>query len=237
MRSTSRRRRQARGGGSAAHGLRATPSAARQSHSPSFKGWDAAYHLRITAEPRRYGFHATLKAPFRLAAGCTAHDVYRQASNLAASLSPVPLPYLALCELDGFVALGFVSSAIGADAVHGIAAQCVSCFDNLRAPATADEIKRRQAVPLSAREAHLLAQWGYPHVFDAFRFHLTLTGRLPANERAQVIEKLSPPVDALNKSPLWLDALTVYQQAQPDAPLLAMRRFHFDGNVDVYRDA
>lgn len=32
-------------------------------------------------------------------------------------------------------------------------------------------------------------QWGYPYVFDEFRFHMTLTGRVPA-ERRDAVERV-----------------------------------------------
>ncbi|MGQ3281168.1 MAG: DUF1045 domain-containing protein, partial [Shinella sp.] len=35
----------------------------------SVQGFDAATLAGLTADPRRYGFHATLKAPFSLAEG------------------------------------------------------------------------------------------------------------------------------------------------------------------------
>jgi putative phosphonate metabolism protein len=189
---------------------------------------------RITSAPRLYGFHATLKPPFRLKAGYRSHDVYLQAANLALSLQPAALPPLQLAEIDGFVALTFAAAAPGAQACHAIAAQCVSCFDNLRACPTAAEIARRQRMPLNPRQTQLLAQWGYPYVFDTFRFHLTLSGRLPAQERQQVIAALRPQVDALRGEPLTLNALTVYRQPAHDAPFIATRRYGFDGSIEVY---
>jgi len=204
---------------------------------PRVARWDAAYFARITAKPRRYGFHATLKAPFRLAPGYTAQNVYLQAANLASSLNPARLPPLQLAEIDGFVALSFTHGDTGQHAAHAVAAQCVSGFDNLRAPATAAELARRHTAPLTARQTRLLAEWGYPHAFDEFRFHLTLTGRLPAAERQQIIDALSPLVDALNAEPLLLDALSIYRQPAWDAPFVVMRRYRFNGSVDIYRCA
>ena len=42
---------------------------------PEIRGLDAARFRALTGAPRRYGFHATLKPPFRLAAGCTPDDL------------------------------------------------------------------------------------------------------------------------------------------------------------------
>lgn len=197
---------------------------------------DAAYLTRITAAPRRYGFHATLKAPFRLAPEHAAREVYLQAANLACSWVTAQLPPLKLCVLDGFVALGFAPGQTGTGAAHAIAAQCVSCFDNLRARPSATELARRHAAGLTPRQSSLLREWGYPYVFDEFRFHLTLTGHLPPEEQQHVMQTLGPMVDALNSQPLALDAISVYVQPARDAPFVVTRRYGFDGNIEIYRN-
>ncbi len=199
---------------------------------------DSQFIHRITATPRRYGFHATLKAPFQLSAGRVAQHVYLQAETLAASLRPVRLPPPRLQVIDGFVALGFdredAASRAASAAANAIAAQCVSCFDNLRARPDAVEIARRQAAGLSARQACLLAQWGYPFVFDEFRLHFTLTERLNPADQERVIDALSPAVAALGAEPFMLDALSIYLQPSPAEPFVAVRRYGFDGSLEIY---
>ena len=206
---------------------------------------DAGYLARITVAPRRYGFHATLKAPFRLKAGYTARDVYLQAGNLAQSLMAAALPPVQLCVIDGFVALSFPregsdgsdsGSVLNAPAVNALAAQCVSAFDNLRARPDAKELARRHAAGLTPRQANLLAEWGYPYVFQEFRFHMTLTNHLPSGEQRTIIDALAPVVAALNTQPLSLDALAIYYQPADDAPFVVTRRYGFDGSVEIYRD-
>lgn len=203
---------------------------------------DVDYQTRITAAPRRYGFHATLKAPFRLRAGYTAHDVYFRAGNLSQSLIAAALPPVRLCILDGFVALSFPREGMAGaatthlPAVNALAAQCVFAFDNLRAHPDAKEQARRHIASLSPRQANLLAEWGYPYVFQEFRFHMTLTNHLPPSEQQLIIDALAPAVAELNAQPLRLDALSVYHQKAPDAPFVVMRRYGFDGTVEIYRD-
>ncbi len=41
------------------------------------------------------------------------------------------------------------------------------------------ELQRRRAANLTPRQEFLLMHWGYPYVLDEFRFHMTLTRRLP----------------------------------------------------------
>lgn len=203
---------------------------------PALTALDATRLAHITSAPRRYGFHATLKPPFRLATGHLPKHLYLQAANLAASLKALPLPTLQLTEIDGFIALSFAADSEGVRNCNDIAAQCVTCFDNLRAPADDAERVRRHVSGLSVRQNQLLAAWGYPHVFEEFRFHLTLTGRLPRWERQRVIDALTPIIATLQPEPLIFDALAIYVQPQADAPFVVTRRYGFDGNVEIYRD-
>ena len=203
---------------------------------PTLDTLGAPRQSHITSAPRRYGFHATLKPPFRLATGRGAKDLYQQAAKLAASLTPVTLPPLRLTEIDDFVALSFAGESEGASHCNAIAAQCVSRLDHFRAPADAAELARRQVSGLSVRQGQLLAAWGYPYVFEDFRFHLTLTGRLSRVERHHVIDVLTPVVQTLQTEPVPFDALALYVQPQPEAPFVVTRRYGFDGSVEIYRD-
>ncbi len=58
-----------------------------------------------TAEPARYGFHATLKAPFTLNPGMKRVELGDAVALLAAQMETVTIPRLELRDLDGFLAL------------------------------------------------------------------------------------------------------------------------------------
>ena len=129
----------------------------------------------LTSEPRRYGFHGTLRAPFRPAGGVSGEMIRDRVAKLAARLAPVVCEGLRLEILHGFLAL----IPVGCKAVlSDFAARVVEGTDDLRAPLTEAEIARRHPERLSPRQRQLLDRWGYPHVMEEFRFHLTLTDRL-----------------------------------------------------------
>ena len=175
----------------------------------------------ITAEPRRYGFHATLKAPFRLATGVDEATLLARLKALAQTLRPVTLSPLGFASWDGFVALvpQFPAPLIPAELL-ALAAACVTELDDLRAPLKAAEVARR-AVGLEARALQLLTQFGYPHVLERFRLHFTLTGRIAAPTRQWVEARLAPELAGLNThTPLRLDRLCLFAEYQPGAPLL-----------------
>ncbi|MEM9641449.1 MAG: DUF1045 domain-containing protein [Pseudomonadota bacterium] len=133
----------------------------------------------ITMTPRKYGFHGTLKPPFKLAEGQTMQALEHAAAALAEMLSPATCDGLQLTALGRFLALTPKGSM---DGLQRLAGACVRDLDMFRAPAREAELARRRKAGLSTRQEALLAQWGYPYVFEEFRFHLTLSGRLPEDE-------------------------------------------------------
>lgn len=133
----------------------------------------------ITGDPRRYGFHGTIRAPFRLREGAGEDAVRDRVAGLAEGLSPVVCEGLQVEVLHGFVALTPLGCEV---ALLDLGAAVVEGTDDLRAPLTEAEVARRRPERLTARQRELLNRWGYPHVMEEFRFHLTLTDRLSEPE-------------------------------------------------------
>jgi len=180
----------------------------------------------LTVAPRRYGWHATLVAPFRLAPGVTADALFDQASRWAASRAPFAVPVEA-ATIDTFVALRPADPA-GDAALRELAADALTALAALRAPPAEADLARRLRSPLSARQRELLAQWGYPYVFDEFRFHMTLSDSLDdARER----ELLAAAWNARMQPPgaLPVDGAALYVEPEPGAPFALWRRLPFAG--------
>lgn len=137
----------------------------------------------ITAAPRKYGLHGTLKAPFHLAPGTSEADLRNAVDALAATLAPAAVQGLSLARIGRFLALVPDGDAKG---LAYIAQTCVSVLDPFRAPATRDDLARRRVAGLSPRQDRNLLTWGYPYVFEDFRFHITLTGKLDRAEMDHV---------------------------------------------------
>jgi hypothetical protein len=163
----------------------------------SWLGWDVVHGREArqpdlpdlrdnTMTPRKYGFHGTLKPPFRLIDTRTIAELEQATSDLSASLAPAICDGLELKTLGRFLAL---TPRGGTEAVQRVAQACVRDLDGFRAPAEEPELARRRATGLSARQEALLLQWGYPYVMEEFRFHLTLTGRLPQAEIPVWVER------------------------------------------------
>jgi putative phosphonate metabolism protein len=176
----------------------------------------------LTAEPRRYGFHGTLKAPFALDAGISPQDLTSAVHAFAAEWPAFEVGTISPRPLGRFIAL--TPDACSSDLVL-FAAECVAAFDRFRAPVTERDRQRRGADRLSPRHRALFERWGYPYVFDQFRFHMTLTGSLPEERQDAWIAAISRYID--RPKPLIIDALTLMIQPSPEA------RFHVVGRYEL----
>ena len=174
-----------------------------------------------TADPRRYGFHATLKPPFRLADGVNWADAIAAAETLAASVAPFPLPPLAVAEIGGFLALRETAPCPPLQALADVA---VAWLDPLRAPPPPEELARRRRHDLSPAQAGMLARWGYPYVFGTWFFHMTLTERLDPAPRAAWRARAEAFLAPALAAPRALRSVCLFTEAAPGSPFrLALR--------------
>jgi putative phosphonate metabolism protein len=172
----------------------------------------------LTAEPRRYGFHATLKPPFRLAEGCSLAGLRSSLASFGRDRPPVLIPALTLERIGAFFAL----TPGGSDpaGLQALAADGVRGFDAFRAPPTAEEIARRRPERLTARQRENLAVWGYPYVFDEFRFHMTLTGPVPEEQCAAMDTLLRARFADFIGRPLMVDMVCLFVEPDPPGDLV-----------------
>ncbi|SET88957.1 DUF1045 domain-containing protein [Oceanicella actignis] len=161
----------------------------------------------LTKTPRKYGLHATLKPPFRLAPGSDFAALRANLAAFAAAHAPAHADGLALARLGGFLALAPEGDPAE---ISGLACKIVSALDRHRAPPTQAELARRRAAGLSERQEVMLARWGYPYVMDEFRFHITLTGRLDPAEAEAVQAALAPVLAPLLPRPFEIMDLCLF---------------------------
>lgn len=183
-------------------------------------------HREITASARRYGFHATLKAPFALADRHSPSDLFRAVSDLAQLLSAVPLQGLRLKSIGGFYALVPTGDVA---ALNDFAFQVVRRLDGFRRPASSEELARRRKAGLTPGQEEMLAGWGYPYVGPEFRFHMTLTRRLSATEAAQVEPVLADMFAPVLHKPVTIGELALFGDPGAGGPFSLIRRFPMSG--------
>ncbi len=183
--------------------------------------------LKYMADPHRYGFHATLKPPFAMANGGHSKKQLSDAlSAFAGQQTPLPLPPLTVRTLGNFIAL--VPSR-EAPLVHRLAEDCVRQFDEFRALPSQEELtRRRRAASLTMRQDAYLQTWGYPYVFEEFRFHMTLTGRIDNDEERSVLqEALQSLWQEMPPQPILIDAITLLIEESKGQAFYVLERYPF----------
>ncbi len=189
----------------------------------SLPGLDMERWPDFSAEPRVYGFHATLKAPFRLAPGMTRDDLFEAMEDMAPRQTTVVLDGLQVSTLGRFVALTPIGNTYELD---GLAFRVTSELDVVRAPLSDAEREKRLRSPLTDRQRGHLERFGYPYVGDDFRFHMTVSGSLPPELVDTVHAALATafaqdvPIGTVD-----VDALTVFEQKDAASPFVITERF------------
>jgi putative phosphonate metabolism protein len=207
------------------HWLGRDPESGAALPQPELDGLDAARLRALTEAPRQYGFHGTLKPPFRLAEGCDESALRRAIAAFAVRQESFDLRRLQVQEIGDFLAL---TPRVPVPALSLLADACVIEFDSYRAPPVPAELARRQAAGLTPRQEALLARWGYPYVLDEFRFHLSLTGPIAeAAERSRVMDLLSSLLVPVLAEPVPLRELCLFVQPDRAAPFRLTDRFPF----------
>jgi len=168
----------------------------------------------VTADPRKYGFHATLKAPISLAGGETESGLLSACADFASQGRPIPVITPVVDSISGFIA---VIPAERLDELEKFAADCVRAFDSFRAPLTPEERTRRNPSKLTPRQVEYLDRWGYPYVMEEFRFHMTLTGRLDDARRGNLVAMLRERFARLKLQKLYVDRLALFRQSDAKA--------------------
>ena len=198
----------------------------RDVRAESVGGLSTDVRAPFIAAPRRYGFHATLKAPFRLRAGCSQDDLIEAVDAFAGETKSVGPLHLVVSEFKGFFAL----TLRDADPDLGVLADAVTrAFEPLRAALSAEDIARRSPESLSQRQRAYLETWGYPFVFDEFRCHLTLSERLATSAAEAVGVALRDTFAPHLIQPVPIDRLVVCREPRAGAPFTCIHTAALSG--------
>lgn len=173
----------------------------------------------LTADPRRYGLHATLKPPFRLA--CSYAELLDAVATFAARQAPFALPPLEVADLDSFLALRESASC---PALHALCNTAVAALDHCRLAPTQAELAKRRAVGLTSRQEAMLLRWGYPYVFEEWNFHVTLTRRLSDEEKSIVRPRAEALLRDAASRPRVVTTICLFAQPASNAPFAIAER-------------
>ena len=179
--------------------------------------------LELTADPRRYGFHATLKPPFSLAQGRTIKELEAALTTFVSKRTAFTVDELVVARLGDFLAL---VPAEPIESLAALAADCVTTFEPFRAPLSAADRERRLKSPLTDRQITYLDKWGYPYVLDEFRFHMTLTGRLPEDAISDGLATLQANYAPISQA-IQFDSVCLCEQPDRESRFRLRHRFQF----------
>lgn len=182
----------------------------------------------VTASPSSYGFHATLKPPFRLLAGQNLEALEAAVMEFAAGQTPFVCPEVAPAALGRFIAFRMAEPVAE---MHALAAAAVKAFESFRGLQTPDELAKRRAADLTDYQEAMLVRWGYPYVMAEFRFHMTLTSAIADPDiRNRLAANLASMAAASGAAgPMRVDGVALYEQPSAGAPFRLLRRLPFGG--------
>ena len=183
-------------------------------HGP-VAGIDRNRLLNLTQSANRYGFHATLKAPMALVGDADEAELRAALADFAPRHQPIELGRLKLASLQGFLALMVDGEN---EALQDFAAHVVEDFDPFRAPMSVKDRAARAGKGLSERQIELLDAYGYPYVFEEFRFHMTLTDRLAETDAAEIATAASTWFGRALDEPVVLDRLSLFHEHEAGKP-------------------
>lgn len=194
--------------------------------SAAIAGIEPDIRKNATRSARRYGFHATLKAPMALAPGYDRKSLEAAMGAYAERQAPVDIGPLVLFQIGGFLAL--VPEAQPA-ALTAFTGDLVTHFDIFRAPLSTAARNQRLGSELNGRQIELLDTYGYPYVMEEFQFHMTISDKLDA----LLLEMIEPAARAwfapVTGGHLVLDRLVLFHETEGGAAFRRIADFPLRG--------
>jgi putative phosphonate metabolism protein len=189
---------------------------------PAIPGMEPARLAELTASPRHYGLHATLKPPFFLAESHDETELLESTAMIASRMRSFDLPGFELARIGSFLAL---TPTAPCPELEDLARICVTVPDRFRRPPRPEELARRRAKGLTPNQERLLGLWGYPYVLEEMRFHLTLTGSIHDPEKRERLRAgLAPLLAPLLRKPVPVRDICVFRQASLEEPFTILER-------------
>ncbi|ASY63917.1 protein RcsF [Sinorhizobium sojae CCBAU 05684] len=174
---------------------------------------EIAFH---TAVPRRFGFHATIMAPFHLAPETDEVQLLKALMHFTTVEAPLTVERMELARIGQCWGL---APQVHCHSVHLLAARVVQAFDRFRAPLSEEEVERTDPDRLTAPQFANLHRWGDPFVMDEYRFNLKLTGPLNAAAERRLETPLRGLFEPRLAEPLVVDSLALFVEQDAGAPL------------------
>jgi putative phosphonate metabolism protein len=196
---------------------------------PEIQDLGAERFRELTADPRRYGFHGTLKAPFSLREEQSEDALLQACAEFASEIAPYEIQRLGVNRLGRFLAL---TPEVEEPALRAFASLCVRRFEPFRAPLSAADVERRRKANLSPKLDAYMTAWGYPYIFDEFRFHMTLSNKLEDDREAALLRDAAESFFAeVTGKPRLCRHFALYAEPMRGGPFHVHTVFQLTGSI------
>ena len=146
---------------------------------------DSQRFQELIRVPYHYGFHGTLKPPFSIRESVSQKQILDELKTFCSRRKPFIIDALEIAWIGKFLCLRPVRPVAQLDMLAG---DTVQEFDRFRIQMGQGELDKRRSKDLTPAQENLLLQWGYPYVFEEFRFHLTLSSNVEIPEERSKLE-------------------------------------------------
>lgn len=200
-------------------------ASARALAQPTILGLSKNLQANVTRDARRYGFHATLKAPFRLAEGYQLKDLEQSLHTFCSQQRPLVVPAPQVLWMGHCLALHPNTECPSLDT---LAMRCVRHFAPLSAALTDSDMARRNSQALSLRQQELMQLWGYPYTEEEYRFHLTLSDAMNYCDEALSATLRDAAVKHFQiAETMWIKGIALFCEESPGADFKLLQQYHF----------
>ena len=110
--------------------------------------------------------------------------------------------------------------------MQNLASNLVENLDHFRAPLHQKEIDKRRMSTLTSSEDENLLNWGYPYVFNDFRFHITLTEKIQyGSDRESMVRAASSHFSEDLDRATKVNSISLFVQESSEADFLQIQQF------------
>jgi hypothetical protein len=141
------------------------------------------------------------------------------------------MPALEVRMLQDFIALRPRENVTPDHALRRLADACVRELDAWRAPLPEQDVQRRLSAPgLTAAQQAFVRSFGCAHVFDHWRFHMTLSDDLPDDTaghawRERLCAEAAAHFGPALELPLYCESLCVFVEPSANEHFILAHRF------------
>lgn len=189
------------------------------------KPWQVAER---TLNARRYGFHATLKAPAPLADHVTETDYVSAVAEFCKITPAVVLPNV---EVRAFSSIFAIVPEARFAPLNELEKNIVMHFEPWRGGLNSEAMENRRLGKLTERQITNLERWGYAHCLDEFKFHMTLSDRIPEAEQPAFVAAMIKHFAEFDNATLSIDRLGIFVEVEPGAPFRILDSFALEGGA------